>query len=95
MNTELINTLMQSSGAATVSGLFVWYLYKRDKLNSQIYDRFDKLVENHLKRGQMVQRESNRVNQELAIKMQRLTDVINSLGKNVDMNTKSRGGETP
>lgn len=62
MSTELISTLLQASGAAGVTLMFVVYLIKRDKRDSEMMGRFNTTVNGYLK-------DANKAQSTLAVKI--------------------------
>ncbi len=72
MNVEIIQTLLQASGAAGVTLMFVWYLSKRDKGDKEMIENFNNTITTHLN-------ESNHVQKELAAKLQQFSDTNREL----------------
>lgn len=90
MSSDFLQLLVNSSGAALVTGLFIFYLGKRDKENSRETDVFvraigvfNKTIQNYLK-------DSIKVKQDLAEKIQRNTDVLENLEKIIDNKFRTR-----
>ena len=79
---ELLPLLVQSSGAAGVTGIFIFYLLRHDKQDRAERESFNKTIQNHLYGANLIQKESNKVNKELSVKLGELTRVINDF-KNI------------
>lgn len=79
MSVELVQTLLQASGAAGVTLMFVWYLIKRDKRDGEMVDKFNKTIEGHLERGLKVQAELATRLQEFKDANRELKDVIEKM----------------
>jgi len=72
MNTELISTLLQASGAAGVTLMFVVYLLKRDKRDSEMMGRFNATVNSYLK-------DANKTQANLAVKINEFNETNKEL----------------
>ena len=72
MTPEIISTLLQASGAAGVTLMFVVYLVKRDKRDSEMMERFNATVNGHLK-------DANKVQMSLAVKLNELNETNKEL----------------
>lgn len=49
MTAEVISLLTQSSGAALVTGMFLWYLVKQDKRSDDRQNQFNTIITDYLK----------------------------------------------
>lgn len=72
MNAELISTLLQASGAAGVTLMFVVYLLKRDKRDSEMMGRFNATVNSYLK-------DANKTQANLAVKINEFNETNKEL----------------
>jgi len=68
MTNEVLSLLTQSSGAALVTGIFIWYLTRFNKLVHEERQQTNLIIGDYL-------RESTRVKQHLAEKLQEFSDV--------------------
>lgn len=95
MSTEILSTLLQASGAAGVTAMFVFYLLKRDKKDQDMVKGFNQTINVHLK-------EANKSREKLAKELQEFSDTNRELketlhavytwNKNIaDENNKLRG----
>lgn len=95
MNADILQTILNASGAAGVTAMFVLYLIKRDKKDQEMIKGFNQTINIHLK-------ESNKSREKLARELQELSDTnreatellraVYAWNKNiVDENNKLRG----
>jgi len=49
MEKEFISLMTQTSGAALVTGMFIWYLLKSDKRNSKNQQVFTEIITKHIR----------------------------------------------
>lgn len=95
MSADILQTLLNASGAAGVTGMFVFYLFKRDKRDHEMVKSFNQTINVHLK-------ESNKSREKLAKELQEFSDTNRELketleavytwNKNIaDENIKLRG----
>lgn len=64
--------LVQLGGTVVVVAFFIWYLNKRDKINDEKDKRWAQTLNHYL-------RDSLNVKKDLAVKLQRNTDVLENL----------------
>lgn len=83
MTTDILQLLINSSGAAVVTGLFVYYLIKKDKRQERKDERMDSIINGYLK-------DSISVKKDLAEKLQRNTDVLETLETLIDHRFRRR-----
>lgn len=80
-----MDQLLTSNIAAIVTtGAFLFYLTRKDKLSKETYDQFSRVIENHLTHSNQMMATSNKVNKELAKKLQKLTDTIVALDRRIN-----------
>lgn len=68
------NVLTQNLAALTMALVFIWYMIRRDKMNKETFDNFNKTIENHLKHA--IKSENK-----IATTLQKLSDCIKSIKK--------------
>lgn len=80
---DIFQLLINSSGAAIVAGLFVWYIKNRDisdRIQTQkIVEQFNNVVTNHIKDATKVMQEVSDANRELVESNRDLREVIQKL----------------
>lgn len=70
MPTDIMQLLINSSGAAIVTALFIWYLIKRDRTGEKQEERFNLIIQDYL-------RDNLTTHKELAKRLQEFADASN------------------
>ena len=80
---DIFQLLINSSGAAIVAGLFVWYIKNRDisdRIQTQkIVEQFNTVVTKHIQDATKVMQEVSDANRELVSSNRELREVIQKL----------------
>ena len=76
MSPDILQLLINSSGAAIVTGLFIYYLGGRDKHDRIMYDKFNQTIQEYMK-------ENTKEKIELSKNIQRFTDVTEEQKKTI------------
>lgn len=79
MNPEIVSTLIQASGAAGVSAIFIFYLVNRDKSDREMIDKFNMTIREHISNSVRVMQEISDASRHLSETNKELKDVIEKL----------------
>lgn len=72
MSPEILSTLLQASGAAGVTAMFVYYLIKRDKKDQKMVEGFNQTINSYLTKD-------SKVKEVLAERLQEFADTNREL----------------
>lgn len=65
--------------AVVVTGIFIFYLEKKDRRSKETYDVFNQTINNHLDHSTQVIRDNNTIIREASVAFQELCDSIKAL----------------
>lgn len=76
MSTDIFQLLINSSGAAVVTALFIWYLIKRDKTAEKQVEQFNNIIQDYLRENLQTHKELAKRLQEFADASKQQTEII-------------------
>lgn len=75
----MTDLLTSNIAAIITTGAFLIYLYRKDILNKETYDKFDATIQNHLHRSNETVDKNSKIIQETGIILQELSSCIKAL----------------